>query len=323
MERISGLTANQVAKELQGYKRYNGKTQKEIKDKLGGITNLRDELKRLEQKYDKSKTIKSKSVEIKSKKSVKKSKNMNTDVEIMNDDVLYNIMLNAKYNELKNLCQLNKKSAEYCHSKQFWNDKLNKENLPSIKIHNWSEQYKLLLDAYEEAKLMILLNAIEYDTYDLVQLKPEIKTEADKYNIVGEGAINIFFNESVDNYYFIYDVLPKSIIFNLMQKYNEGYEYYNEIEPTSIQLYPFSKNGIRFTFIYEILKDEYYVKEKIYIDESEMLKLLTYFLYYSKYGHKMTFEDENQESLQYDTANNNRKLIIKVIKNIQMKNINV
>jgi hypothetical protein len=42
MDRISGLNANQVAKELQGYKRYKGKSQKEIKAKVGNVTFLRD-----------------------------------------------------------------------------------------------------------------------------------------------------------------------------------------------------------------------------------------------------------------------------------------
>lgn len=34
MERISALNTNQLAKELQSYEKYQGKTQKEIKRKL-------------------------------------------------------------------------------------------------------------------------------------------------------------------------------------------------------------------------------------------------------------------------------------------------
>jgi hypothetical protein len=48
MDRIRGLNANQIAKELQGYKRYSGETQQEIKDKVGNVSSLHDELKRLE-----------------------------------------------------------------------------------------------------------------------------------------------------------------------------------------------------------------------------------------------------------------------------------
>lgn len=60
MDRIGELNANEVAKELQGYKRYSGKTQKEIKEKVGGVSLLRDELRRLEKKNMKTpKNIKS------------------------------------------------------------------------------------------------------------------------------------------------------------------------------------------------------------------------------------------------------------------------
>jgi len=54
MDSVSGLNANQIAKELQGYKRYSEKTQKEIKNKLGNVTSLRDELRRLEKEHIKN-----------------------------------------------------------------------------------------------------------------------------------------------------------------------------------------------------------------------------------------------------------------------------
>ena len=112
MESIDTLNANQLAKKLQHYRRYKGKTQKEIKDKVGDVVSLRNELKRL-----------------KSKKSP------------INNDILYNLMLNADYDVLANLCLTNKMASVYCHDKHFWYDKLIKENLPMFH-ENTKDYYK-------------------------------------------------------------------------------------------------------------------------------------------------------------------------------------
>lgn len=63
MQHINTLNANQLAKELQTYERYKGKTQKEIKEKIGNTNNLRVELERLERKQKSSKEIVPKKVE--------------------------------------------------------------------------------------------------------------------------------------------------------------------------------------------------------------------------------------------------------------------
>ncbi len=102
MDRISGLNANQAAKELQGYKRYKNKTQKEIKEKVGGVTSLRDELKRLEKK-EKDK---------KEKKSPKEKV----------DPLIYITQIGVEYYkdldfvDLKNLCRTSKELNNICHN---------------------------------------------------------------------------------------------------------------------------------------------------------------------------------------------------------------
>ena len=48
MDRVSGLNANQLLRELQTYSLYKNKTQKEIKELIGNTAELRDELRRLE-----------------------------------------------------------------------------------------------------------------------------------------------------------------------------------------------------------------------------------------------------------------------------------
>lgn len=98
MERISGLNASQVAKELQGYKRYAGKTQKEIKEKVGGVSALRDELKRLEKKEKKE----------------KKSPKVDPLTYITQIGVEY--YKDLEFVDLKNLCRTSKELNNICHN---------------------------------------------------------------------------------------------------------------------------------------------------------------------------------------------------------------
>ncbi len=85
MDRISGLNATQVAKELQGYKRYSRKTQKEIKNKVGNVSALRDELRRLDNK--------------KNKPIIK---------PVLKDILLPPYLAQLDYTDLRNLCRTNK-----------------------------------------------------------------------------------------------------------------------------------------------------------------------------------------------------------------------
>ncbi len=57
MDRVTTLKRQELLRELQSYKKYNNKTQKEISEKLGGIDNLRKELRLLEHKLIKVKSI--------------------------------------------------------------------------------------------------------------------------------------------------------------------------------------------------------------------------------------------------------------------------
>ncbi len=159
MDRISTLPSNKIAKELQGYKRYSKKTQKEIKDKLGNVDSLRDELRRLEIKKSKKSPIK----------------------QILVNDVLKEILLRADVDTIKNYCLTNNEANKLCHSQSFWNEKLKLENLPVILFdkeignefefedfyeltgtqNKWMILYILMKQANVNAKKMILVNKIE------------------------------------------------------------------------------------------------------------------------------------------------------------------
>ena len=145
MENIDTLNANQLAKKLQHYRRYKGKTQKEIKDKVGDVVSLRNELKRL-----------------KSKKSP------------INNDILYNLMLNADYDVLANLCLTNKMASVYCHDKHFWYDKLTIENLPMFHENkDYYKEYKKLIKFRKDADNILTIAQIERERTDEYSLIPK------------------------------------------------------------------------------------------------------------------------------------------------------
>ncbi len=165
MERIDGLNANQVAKELQHYRRYKGKTQKEIKNKVGNTVLLRKELKRLE-----------------SKKLPK-----------INNDILYNLMLNADHDVLANLCLTNKNASVYCHDKHFWHEKLIKENLPMFheNTKDYYKEYKKLIKFRKDADNILTISQIEKERTDNVySLIPK--------NLDHIGNIRIDFTDDID-----------------------------------------------------------------------------------------------------------------------------
>jgi hypothetical protein len=124
MDRISSLNAQQIAKELQGYKRYQNKTQKEIKEKVGNVSDLRDELRRLEKKSIKKESVKE-VVKKDVKESVKSVKENNEFTGVVDIDMT--ILKDLGDRELYNICQTNKHLYQLCQ-----NDKILKKRISKI-----------------------------------------------------------------------------------------------------------------------------------------------------------------------------------------------
>lgn len=164
MDSISGLNASQVAKELQQYKRYQGKTQKEIKDKVGGVNDLRDELRRLEKKHNKTikqdKKVKSKHID--SKIFIIKNKEYTEDQlyeiiqyyesqhkpvyntiqeNMINKDTWLNVLLQSDTETLKTSCFINNDTVNICNDLQFWKLKFEQDNLPFLLKKDTLENY--------------------------------------------------------------------------------------------------------------------------------------------------------------------------------------
>lgn len=293
MDNISSMTGKELLKQLRTYEKYQNQTDYYIKKEIGGkklatVDELKTELAKLS--------------------TLKPIKNVNRHVELP-EDVIYNLLLNADIKTINNLCQTNKIANKYCKNKQFWYDKFNRENLPQINLDpgdlNWINGYNLLLKAHEDAKLMILLTDIEENDETLNQ----------EYDLGGEGTININFNESID------DSLIKKILPDMINSIHEKYNNH-DLVPNSIQLV---LNKPRISYHYELIVNEGdFEVERIKSSKKEMMNVLTYFIFYMYYGlNNITFTDENNNNIIYEPLDQDRKFIIKIIKNIQHKQLKI
>lgn len=191
--------------------------------------------------------------------------------------------------------------------------KLCYEHLPLIHVYylnEWVQNYDYLLKAREDAKLLILVTEIEQDL--------DAKS---KYNLHGEGAINIVFNNDAEDYQSIQSVIPKEIIQTMLKKYSDY-----DLVPNRIQLYFRNNNTYRLSYHFELVQGEDKC-DVIRVESSfdEFNQILIYFLYFSNFWYKMTFEDENSDNLIYDDVRTpaERKTIIKTIKNMMNKNLKI
>lgn len=223
MDRISGLNANQVAKELQGYKRYHGKSQKEIKEKVGNVASLRDELRRLESKsVKKSIETDKKSVKKSAEKSKKTSKKSNEKSQISNNtmiDVLSNIGYDAYINflsemdyiDLHNLCQTDTKASQICDDDTI---------LKSILIKNTNDKLKFPKDLSIAEPLKKLYNSVSRLVNELY---PEDETDY-MYKLPRWVNVPLFKQDMMRRIYVliineIYNDFPEQVITNTYKLY--------------------------------------------------------------------------------------------------------
>ena len=164
------------------------------------------------------------------------------------DDVVFEILLNKKVEEIENLCYTNKKNTSLCESLSFWQAKLVHDHLPPLliddvrTIENYSmylgierrvdvfvELYNQMASCYDKAKAIIFINKVE------------------QFNKLTTGTIHITNPHYQDMKLYAY--LPKSI------EWIESFK-------------------IKF-------KNQYYLymDEKIKIIESDAIKIITYLLF--------------------------------------------
>jgi len=138
MDRIGSLTSNQIAKELQSYTKYNKYSQKEIKQKVGNVKNLRNELRSLE--------IPSYSQKVPS-------------------DSIKEILLQSDINTIKQYCKTSNESKLLCQDKLFWKKKYAMHNFYFPIVLEDDQTYMEIFDFMDseigKIKTILRINEIE------------------------------------------------------------------------------------------------------------------------------------------------------------------
>ena len=156
MDRIDILNANQLSKELRQYEPYQYKTLKEIKEQVGNTANLRNELRKLEEKiyyiqgekYTEDQLITMINFY---KNNTKKSI---TNDNVIPDDVLQLILYESDINTIVQYCSTGKYNF-ICNNKIFWESIFKRDKIKILSnpsnYQGWIEMYKNVLAAQKEA----------------------------------------------------------------------------------------------------------------------------------------------------------------------------
>lgn len=275
---IYSLNVNQLAEELQNYEKYQGKTQKEIINKLKYKNNLRFELHKLREK---------KSHEY-----------------LIPTDISKEIMLKIDIDTLSNYCQTTKELNKLCYNMNFYNEKLVSEgyipimfdnirsmdNLKHI-VNEYGEMfntkniyiilYKLVKLAEHDAKMALLVNQIEKDR---------------KY-LSSFGSMDIELSgQKLEHYYIIYDIIKLELVHQFDNVDKATYNY------ITIEY----DNGI-YKLIYNLFtNDEDDDEEKEYdieINKIDAINILTLFLFdrYTSINEDLRISGRRGIEFWYDT----------------------
>lgn len=142
------MKRNQLLKELQSHKKYRNKTQKEIADKLGGVSDFRTELLRLNKKSSKNKVINVESMNV--------EKTINT---ILPADAMYEILLRSDLSTTKKLLQTSKSIK---NDNDLWKNKIIRD-YPFFKFHiedDLQKVYLALYKSHQKAKEILLITQL-------------------------------------------------------------------------------------------------------------------------------------------------------------------
>jgi hypothetical protein len=79
---------------------------------------------------------------------------------IINQDVWYNILMNLKFEDLKNACLTDKNASKVCHIVSFWKDKFNHDGLlmlsePPQNVEEWIKFYEKNNNAHNMTEKII------------------------------------------------------------------------------------------------------------------------------------------------------------------------
>lgn len=232
MDRIGGLNGNQVAKELQTYKKYHNKTQKEIKNKVGNVSALRDELRRLENKKSRNRVDTVKYIDRHEFTGVK-------DIDI----ILLHMLKNK---ELYNICQTNKYIHDICHSDIILKKRVD-DSIDYIKFPMISQYYYFV----NKPDINIKNKGIQFnpDKYDTVFKMNTVYTNIDGIIIYLTDYEEQYFNEKI--------IITDPITLTLKEMIELIIKYYNEYNMNNIFLKKYKKGAVLMGLSYH--NDGYYL----------------------------------------------------------------
>jgi len=161
MNRIDVLNVNQLAKELQGYNKYQSKTQKEIKQKIGNTTLLRKELARLESKKNEIKTYSIGGDTYTEDELITMIKFYKTHhsppITTLPYDVVKIILYDSDINTIVQYCSTEKYNS-ICNSNEFWKHIFTRDKIKILSYptnyQDWIDMYKNVLEAQKEAFIL-------------------------------------------------------------------------------------------------------------------------------------------------------------------------
>lgn len=196
------MKRNQLLKELQSHKKYRNKTQKEIADKLGGVSDFRTELIRLNKKSIKS--------NVKNINNIENRNNEKITNTILPADAMYEILLRSDLSTTQKLLQTSKSIK---NDNDLWKNKIIRD-YPFFQFHNENDLqnvYLALYKSHQKAKEILLatqLLALNHDE-DYIHIKyikeyefnlPSLLLENIKKQVINYQPEMIFLTPKGQNY---------------------------------------------------------------------------------------------------------------------------
>ena len=184
-------------------------------------------------------------------------------------DMMYNILLQADINIIRQLCQINKSTNEICNSEHFWLTKFKQDGLEGIvnfndlETYSYLDLYQMSIDTQKDAFNILHINKIEKNRKDN-------KTEGIfKIKLEDRLPIKYWFPHIIEDYNeIIFELLDNEYDVKIMHDNDIidlgkfSINYVKKILP-SILLYNECYDKFNYSFIYKEVNEFDYIKQFI------------------------------------------------------------
>src|ERR1700761_3651300 len=88
----------------------------------------------------------------------------------LNDDCIFNILLNMDIDDIQNFCLVNKNHYDICYDEHFWKEKLKHDDLPKSlfvfdSLQEWVYEYIKIYTANIKIKNLLKMIEFEFEDY--------------------------------------------------------------------------------------------------------------------------------------------------------------